>query len=962
MNYTDVIILIPSHSLEDFPTEQGENPAAGLLNSFAVAWHPQWLANMAQLPRWHRADDPPRPSPGQLVFVPEVCEGWLPHGWVEEARAAEAIVIDQLHDRSEMMAAALAPLDPQELDAELVADFLALGSCWLQVELLTRHMRNFGNIDEIRFQNRVIAAARSVVAHDRETAVAHLQASFEILLEAREKFYPVDCYLLDLCLVIPETVDDQFAHFGEPGAPLNVMISGKDLAAIHEQRPELVAGLKAGVASGRVGLVGGELTEASVPVTSMASSLAQWRAGAETFQRLLHAVPRVWGRRRFGLSPVWPQILKQSGYVGALHVVLDDGIYPDAEHSRFRWQGCAESVVEAFSRIPLAADSAVSWLRFPQRLAESMDNDHVAGICFARWPEIKAPWLRDLHRAERYAPVLGKFVTFAQFFQTSGGPGRVMTYHGGEYFTPFLLQHVARRDADPLSRYADHTRRRLAFDAANWCRGMAAALRGQPVQSAAERELEQLVESFDADREPTADPTPCETGLQAAEREWTRDLASILMSRAQAQSPGLLLMNPFRFPRRMTIPWSKSTAIPSVAGCVKSVDFPSGSDRGDITVDVPGCGFVWLATAPATAQPPEPPRKRGASVPVDEGVLLNERFEVSFNDATGGIAQVRHPQKRENRFSQLVSYRFPRERQVPAGPDEPPLKTQYAETRCLGKESRRTTGSTQEIVTFGDIIDQMTGRKLASFRQQTRLFRHRPVIEFDVELDDVSLPESDPWNQYFCVRFAWDSSSSVLTRSLLDGAHPIGGDRFEATQYVEVASEDERLTWIPYGLPFHRKTGPRMLDTLLIVPGESRRKFQFAVAVDHPYPLEAAWDATAPRYVLPTETGFAESGASGWLLHCDARNVQFLRWLDLVEPPADDAGARPPSGTSGFVCQLLETEGRRRAVRLQTFRNPIFARKVDLQGRTIDGASLEGDGVAFDMGPYELCQLELRFG
>ncbi len=43
MNFTEVVILIPSHSLEDFPSELSEKPASSLLNVFAVAWHPALL-------------------------------------------------------------------------------------------------------------------------------------------------------------------------------------------------------------------------------------------------------------------------------------------------------------------------------------------------------------------------------------------------------------------------------------------------------------------------------------------------------------------------------------------------------------------------------------------------------------------------------------------------------------------------------------------------------------------------------------------------------------------------------------------------------------------------------------------------------------------------------------------------------------------------------------------------------
>ncbi len=50
MNFSEVVILIPSHSLEGLPSELGEKPAASLLNVFAVAWHPVLLLETQCLP------------------------------------------------------------------------------------------------------------------------------------------------------------------------------------------------------------------------------------------------------------------------------------------------------------------------------------------------------------------------------------------------------------------------------------------------------------------------------------------------------------------------------------------------------------------------------------------------------------------------------------------------------------------------------------------------------------------------------------------------------------------------------------------------------------------------------------------------------------------------------------------------------------------------------------------------
>ncbi|MFO0919806.1 MAG: hypothetical protein U0872_16020, partial [Planctomycetaceae bacterium] len=227
MPYSKVTILVPSHSLEDLPTDLGEEAAASLLNSFAIAWHPRLLADTGFLPGWRRADDPPQgPHADQLTLIPLPCDGWLPHGWADQARADGGIVISDLHERSEMLAAL--HFNADELDADLVADFLALGTCWLQTELLMRHMRNFGNIDEGRLQNRAVSAARAAVAQDGETARDHLRVAFEIILEARERFYPVECYLLDLCLIAPEQAHDHLRQELDQAVPFSMMGTAAD--------------------------------------------------------------------------------------------------------------------------------------------------------------------------------------------------------------------------------------------------------------------------------------------------------------------------------------------------------------------------------------------------------------------------------------------------------------------------------------------------------------------------------------------------------------------------------------------------------------------------------------------------------------------------------------------------------------------------------------------------------------
>ncbi|RPI88182.1 MAG: hypothetical protein EHM42_04575, partial [Planctomycetaceae bacterium] len=222
------------------------------------------------------------------------------------------------------------------VDPHLAADFLALGFCHLQIELLTRKMRNFSSLDEVHLRREAVSAAEAAVAGDAETARARLAECFQVLTEARERFYPVDCFLLDLCLVIPRLAGPALRTVLDQRKPISVLASACDLAEIARSEPESSRRIREECDEGRVTLVGGDLSEQ--PLAFMALNSVLWQLGEaqRLFREAVGHPARVWGRRRFGLFPQWPQILKKAGFVGALHVALDDGFYPDQEHSKFR--------------------------------------------------------------------------------------------------------------------------------------------------------------------------------------------------------------------------------------------------------------------------------------------------------------------------------------------------------------------------------------------------------------------------------------------------------------------------------------------------------------------------------------------------------------------------------------------------------------------------------------------------
>jgi alpha-mannosidase len=257
-----------------------------------------------------------------------------------------------------------------------------------------------------------------------------------------------------------------------------------------------------------------------------------------------------------------------------------------------------------------------------------------------------------------------------------------------------------------------------------------------------------------------------------------------------------------------------------------------------------------------------------------------------------------------------------------------------------------------EIVCRGRLLD-LEGRRLAGYRQTLQLWRGSQVLLLDVELEIDEEPRADPWNSYYAARFAWADEAADLLRSVGGGSEPTDAKRLEAPLFVEARTETTRTAILTGGLPYHRRIGFRMLDTLLVVRGESRRRFRLGLGFDLPYALPAALELISP---LPIAEGTAppRPAASSWLFHVDARNLVATHWEPLVETSAEPRVA-------GFRVRLLEIEGRGGRARLRAFRPIASARQTDFQHQTLATLPTQDDAIQIDFAAHEWVQVEARW-
>ena len=662
MNFDDLVILLPCYSIEDLPLEWTPEEANELLSAWSAAYHPAALAGAGRIVRWVRAGEPPTDLAGKLVLVPRPSESRLPPDWLEQADVPGACVVRNLADRPPMIEAILDFLHPDlsHLDGELTGDFLALGFCHLQVELLTRQLRYMSNLDTDRFQREAVAGAKKAMEGDTEAARGHVQSAFDLLTESREYFYPSESQLLDLTLVAPTTLGEALRAELSAEVPVNLLLSGQTLEQMARREPATLAALKAALEKGTATVVGGEYQEQELPLMAFEDILSQLSRGLETYQRYLGRRPTIFARRRFGLTPVLPPILHGLGFTGALHFTLDDGRFPTGNQSKIRWEGADGTTIEALSRLPIDASRPQGFFKLAESLGNAMDLDHAATAVFAHWPGLGCPWYCDLRRMAAYSPALGRFTTMTAYFESTQLAGQTKRYTVDDYRSPYLRQAVADRLPDPISRWSRHYRRQAAVDSLRALQTQACLVQGQSCDPAGDR-LFRALDEQGSDAPP--DPQQ-EQELRGQLDEAALRLAASLTSAEPGAPAGCLLINPRSFARRTHVEIPTLDRLPDAGGAVWRAAEAEG--RKQAVVDVPAMGFAWLTAGSGLPPAPPPPKRwwRKASKPApplaEPHVLRNEFFEAAVDPVTGAIKSVNDFRTRGNRLAAQIAFRMPR--------------------------------------------------------------------------------------------------------------------------------------------------------------------------------------------------------------------------------------------------------------------------------------------------------------
>jgi alpha-mannosidase len=326
-------------------------------------------------------------------------------------------------------------------------------------------------------------------------------------------------------------------------------------------------------------------------------------------------------------------------------------------------------------------------------------------------------------------------------------------------------------------------------------------------------------------------------------------------------------------------------------------------------------------------------------------VLRNEFFELAIDPHTGAIRSIFDFHSRAPRLAQQVAMR------LSGAADEGQSYSIMAADEIRVLAAGPVVG---EVLVRGRLVDR-GGQVVAGFQQSTRVTWGSRVIEVEIELDPQRKPDADPWNSYYAARLAWGHDAPTLYRSVNQATLATDAVQLESPHFIEIrrpgvpGAPAGRTTILTAGLPYHRRRGMRKLDCLLIVRGETARRFRLGIGLDLAQPMAAALDFAAPSPVIPVAV--RPKNDSAWLFHLDSRSVIATHWAPILEG----------GSVTGLRVRLLETEGRDVSLGLRSFRALQSAQKAGGADRPPIELALEGDRVTVPLRPYEWAEVEGRF-
>ena len=419
----EVAVFLPCHSLEDLSEWIENDDASAILNAWTVAWHPFVVCVSEGLPSWASVDLP-WTREGKIVgIVPEGLSERFTTGASPPFIAGQSFLHQDASESFllELLEACCAEMTTDspigrgletlsEWQASFVEDFRSLGLTVLLFERLASRMRSDSHLDQTGFPEVVIEAAKAWRNDDSALAREKMTQAFQCLEAARDHFYPVECWCLDLVLFSESTIATLQSELQSP-VPITLLADTKTVSCLDQSFSNISKLIQNRVADGSLSLLGsvsGNLPVALVTPEQLDREIGEGRAA---WQKATGVLPQIFGCHAGPRAPIFLPVLQRLGYRGVLWSSFDGFPMPSAGAARFQWKNQSKDQLDALEPKMLDARSSAAVLSLSSTLSDAMDHDHMVLIMFCHHAGTASPWFELLRRAASWTNVFGRFCT-----------------------------------------------------------------------------------------------------------------------------------------------------------------------------------------------------------------------------------------------------------------------------------------------------------------------------------------------------------------------------------------------------------------------------------------------------------------------------------------------------------------------------------------------------------------------
>lgn len=884
-------------------------------HGYFALWHPAVVAASSGPPMLGSQDEYDVPQADHLFVMPESPYRYQAPEWADRVRDAGSKIVVATAEWAhtlDQLSEALSGNVEQLRNADWTP-FAGLGMGYLLLEAYCDAQDHTNPLDSVSFYDLVRQAAQ---AQDEATRQHHLGQAAHQLQEAREVVNPAQFYQALSIFLTGNPSELSLEPWLTSKLPLSIVTGSSWLKQWADHHQVQFAELKQRLASRSIDWWGGQLQEQEDALLPTSAWLANLRAGFDVAGKLGSRPFESHGRSQYAASPVMPAILQSFGVKRALGFSNDSGVWPHFTNSLAAWRGPDSTLLESCTKVPEPVEHAETAFHLGHLLHESTSSEYVGWLHLGcKEPAHGVPlWLRCWAALHQLAPIFGHLGTLEETIRDIPATEQYTPTSADDFQSDYLLDLTGHGSLTavqpaPISRFVAAQISWRQWEATRIIASLHAAITPSDPLLNHESDTIELLQM----QSPK---------VNAQLEQAANALATRLTRGVTTHASGYLLFNPCSFNRKVPVHLTRcTTLLPAPAFASQK------ADQGvDAVIELPPLGYAWVPAAVAKGAKVRIPKQ-----PIVEGnTLRNDYLILEVDPQTGGLRAIRDAVKQIPRLGQQLVFA--------------PGSTM----QCDGVRVVRNGHAVGEIEAAGKLVDAH-GQVLASYRQTYRIWAGKKYAEIDVHLEPAETPKGYPWHAYFAARWAWRDPAAQVNKSVHWTKMPVQQTRPETPGFIELEMATGRTAIFSGGLPFWQRYSSRMLDTLLIVEGESAQDFKFALSLDDDLPHVTEQDWLTPAVVVPVDHGPPSAGVSSWLFHIDAPSVILF----------DMRATRGEYLT--LTLRVMETFGYATDALLQCPVKPLRASVVNSLGEEQSTITVNDDGITLRLGCYELQQIQLQF-